>query len=434
MTEVFPFFPYDFIHYDITPLMRNSRIIHLSNTFSINKEVEKENILSIHKTFLTKYYEPLLKNIIIIEKKYNFKGTELTSYLYYKFCIEYFQEFKNNEIPIPEQIDFEHSKKVQEVISFIDNNVPELQIQELWSKITQLTSFLNFNRFESGLIGKETFELLSKKKFYLPIFERNFLNPISFSIYTDFQYPNLDTLIDLMFSIKRTCLRSLEWGIVNQNNQSVLNYVKCNPERKKYLIKNCWYISKGLNDSLGNYVFTETLLRPTKEAISLGFATKNLPKDNKPSIIESSIAEDEVPIFVSGKKVTIQFKDENIALMLKNQTQKNQTNKKSYFNFSKLSISKILKPWIYKLKNMLKEKTYSESNDFTAQSLEREEWKKHLKIQRRITVVFLIIFSILFYWYGENGRYRTVSNNTDFVIDTKTGKIYYGKGLFIEVK
>ncbi|WP_162419233.1 hypothetical protein [Cyclobacterium roseum] len=407
--------------------MRNSSVIHLSNTFSINKEVEKEKILSIQKIFLTKYYEPLLKNIIVIEKKHNFKGTELTSYLYYKFCVEYFQDFKNNEIPIPEQIDFEHNTKVQEVISFINNNVPELQIQELWSNITQLTSYLNFNRFESGLIGKETFELLSQKKFYLPIFENHFLNPGTFSIYIDFQYPNLNKLFDLMLSIKTTCLRSLRWGIINQNNQSLLNHVKCNPDSKKHLIKNCWYISKGLKDSLGNYIFEETTQRPTKEAINLGFATKSMPKENKPSIIENSVAKDEVPIFVKGKKVIIKLMDENIALMLKNQTQK-----KSYFNFKQPSIPKMLKPGFYKFKNMDGKKIDSEGGDFSAQSLEMKEWKKHLKNQRKIALVFLIIFSILFFWYGENGRYQPVSGETNVVIDTKTGKFYYER--IIEVK
>ncbi|MBD3627667.1 hypothetical protein [Cyclobacterium sp.] len=400
--------------------MRNSSVIHLSNTFSINKEVEKENILSIQKIFLTKYYEPLLKNINIIENKYNFKGTELTSYLYYKFCIEYFQDFKNNEIPIPEQLDFEHNNKVHDVISFINNNVPELQLKELWSNITQLTSFVNFNRVESGLITKETFNLLSKKDFYLPIFENNFLNPVSFSIYIDFQYPKLNKLFDLMLSIKTNCLRNLGWGIVNQNNQSLLNHVKCNPDSKKYSIKNCWYISKGLKDNLGNYIFVETTQRPTKEAINIGFATKNMPEENKPSIIENSAVKDEVPIFVSGKKVIIKFMDENTALRLKNQTQK-----KSYFNFKQPSIPKMLKPGFYNFKNMDGKKIDAEGGDFSDQSLEMKEWKKHLKNQRKITLVFLIIFSILFFWYGENGRYETVPGEINVVIDTKTGKIYY---------
>jgi hypothetical protein len=49
-------------------------------------------------------------------------------------------------------------------------------------------------------------------------------------------------------------------------------------------------------------------------------------------------------------------------------------------------------------------------------------YKAHLKKMRTFWWVALTIFSLLFYWYGENDRYKYTG---ELVLDSKTGKIYH---------
>lgn len=53
-------------------------------------------------------------------------------------------------------------------------------------------------------------------------------------------------------------------------------------------------------------------------------------------------------------------------------------------------------------------------------------YEKHLKKIRTFLWVSLIVISVLFYWYGENGRYQKV--NDYYYIDTKTGEIFDSNG------
>ncbi len=55
-----------------------------------------------------------------------------------------------------------------------------------------------------------------------------------------------------------------------------------------------------------------------------------------------------------------------------------------------------------------------------------EIYQKHLKDLRLFLWVALIIFSILFYWYGETNRYTHAKDY--FILDTKTGWMYDTNG------
>lgn len=57
-------------------------------------------------------------------------------------------------------------------------------------------------------------------------------------------------------------------------------------------------------------------------------------------------------------------------------------------------------------------------------------YESHLKKVRVILWVALIVFSILFYWFGENGRYTHAKDH--YILDTKTGKVYSETGILIE--
>lgn len=57
-------------------------------------------------------------------------------------------------------------------------------------------------------------------------------------------------------------------------------------------------------------------------------------------------------------------------------------------------------------------------------------YESHLKKVRVILWVALFVFSILFYWFGENGRY--VHAKDLLVLDTKTGQIFTYQGEKLE--
>lgn len=56
-------------------------------------------------------------------------------------------------------------------------------------------------------------------------------------------------------------------------------------------------------------------------------------------------------------------------------------------------------------------------------------YESHLKQVRIFLWVALIIFSVLFFWYGESGRYTHVKDY--FFLDTKTGKLYDSQGTVV---
>jgi hypothetical protein len=57
-------------------------------------------------------------------------------------------------------------------------------------------------------------------------------------------------------------------------------------------------------------------------------------------------------------------------------------------------------------------------------------YESHLKQVRIILWAALIVFSILFYWFGENGRY--VHAKDFLILDTKTGQLFDYKGKKLE--
>lgn len=57
-------------------------------------------------------------------------------------------------------------------------------------------------------------------------------------------------------------------------------------------------------------------------------------------------------------------------------------------------------------------------------------YESHLKQVRIFLWAALIVFSILFFWFSENGRY---SHEKDwYILDTKTGQVYDYGGKKIE--
>lgn len=61
--------------------------------------------------------------------------------------------------------------------------------------------------------------------------------------------------------------------------------------------------------------------------------------------------------------------------------------------------------------------------ELEARRITEEIYKSHFKKIRTFLWVALIVISVLFYWYGENGRYQHTKDYQ--MIDTKTGKYYW---------
>ena len=298
--------------------LRRPKIVQIDNYFSVNKDEEEKRSQELQKLFVERYFLPLEKKVNYIENTFLVGKGQFSHFLYYKFCIEWFLDFKLNNLTVPEYLDFESNVKVKETIDLISMKVPMHEIQTALQILYKLTYFLNSLRMKYGLINQSTFDRLTSKKFYLPVFERNFLNTETYSVYLNYQYPESRKFINIFQELKHIGLENIKLCVCNDNYQRILNHVKTNVNLKNSRIENCYYISRGIKDGFGNFLYTETTEKPIPEAINLGFATRGLPKKIAAMKINSVGLNDGLPVFVSGSKVVVRFSDKSVALSLRN--------------------------------------------------------------------------------------------------------------------
>jgi hypothetical protein len=217
-------------------------------------------------------------------------------------------------------------QEAQEAIDQFEKDIPESEINELWSQIKRNTSFTTERWFKDGFLSKDQYQSYQEMfDFYVPL--RGWKGSEDMDAMFDYQNNSTggaynlvkkaegreseaDDPLAYMASMAHTAIAA---GNKNRIKQNALRMVKNNQNRADLFNLKKVYLVKVGEDADGNEVWEETLEKPDQEKWANGEADVVMKNKDQRRVARPLASEHEVEAFFNGTKMVGNFTDPNVA-------------------------------------------------------------------------------------------------------------------------
>jgi hypothetical protein len=313
-----------------------------------------------HDNFFKSIGVPLVEHLVDIQNEHGLDLAEAQAYLKSKHAIERNAKLaKDNQEKIEklqlkvaaarktetkakyqaELLDLQSlsgitDKDANDIISQVQDRVPEEKLNKLHDLVRSMSNFILDTNVESGRITtKRAEDLKTLYDHYVPLrgFADADYDPTMFAGSGGRGFGNSRKAPDPTGRAKGRKSESgdplpylfvmaqdaIVKGEQNKVKQTLLEFVRSNPDQSIYEIKNSWWVQTDQLDSDGKPIWTEVHNKPKKSLFEKGKAKKHIDPENE-SPTFTKFTEDSIDVAVDGEKVTIIFKNSNIAKAFKN--------------------------------------------------------------------------------------------------------------------
>ncbi|MEC7753794.1 MAG: LPD38 domain-containing protein [Bacteroidota bacterium] len=292
-----------------------------SSNFYVKENLAKGRTLEQTERFMGELYKPLLKTGREMNKKHKVKITEISDYLYALHAPERNAFIAENNPKAPENPSGMSNEEAEQIVKAFEAKVPQELRDQLTDQVKAINNFVNSKRLASGLISKEVYEQLQNQyEHYVPLRGWEDIQDEDSTVYSPLiaakgRSSKAANVIPYLVTAAQEAIMK---GEANMVRQSLLEFVKENPDANQYQIRNAWYKKTGEQDAAGNDIWEETLDRPTKEDIESGNAYRSYNQEIQRAIKSGKPGENVISVMVNGKKVYIEFKRPELAKAIKN--------------------------------------------------------------------------------------------------------------------
>jgi hypothetical protein len=214
--------------------------------------------------------------------------------------------------------------EAQKIVEDFENRASKDNLDKLTHDVAKVRDYVLDKKLEYGMLSKARYDLLKGQfKFYVPLRGFADLEDSDKTFFTkDYKRKGRESEaanpIPYMMTDAQTVVVK---GEQNRVKQALLDFVRANPDSRHYSIRNAWYL---VNKKTGDV--TAKYSTPTPEEFSLNDVSRSEPlpetmtmeqyKDFRRS---STYEQDALSVMVDGKKFFIEFTDDNISKVFKNQ-------------------------------------------------------------------------------------------------------------------
>lgn len=292
-----------------------------SSNFYVKENLAKGRTLEQTERFMGELYKPLLETGREMNKKHKVKITEISDYLYALHAPERNAFIAENNPKAPENPSGMSNEEAEQILKAFEAKVPQELRDQLTKQVKAINNFVNRKRLASGLISKEVYEQLQDQyEHYVPLRGWEDIQDEDSTVYSPLiaakgRSSKAANVIPYLVTAAQEAIMK---GEANMVRQSLLEFVKENPDANQYQIRNAWYKKTGEQDAAGNDIWEETLERPTKEEIEAGNAYRSYNQEIQRAVKSGKPGENVISVMVNGKKVYIDFKRPELAQAIKN--------------------------------------------------------------------------------------------------------------------
>lgn len=275
-----------------------------------NKEtLSKSKITVQQENFKKDLEQPLVDNIKEIFKTTGTKYDEVTNYLKAKHALERNAYMRDKTGSDDDTIFGGMSdKEAQAAIKAFEGKVPKKFVSKLHNQVKDINRFTLEKQLKDGLITKDAFDKVSGMyEFYVPLrgYASVSFDPTRFSGFKKAKGRTSEAGDPIAYMITMADTAIIH-GEKNKVKQSMLEFVKANPDNKLWNIKNVWFVNSGQVDEDGKEIWYESIDRPSQEMFDQGMVKKSYDPDRE-VLRESQFTKENLTALVGGRKVSIEF-------------------------------------------------------------------------------------------------------------------------------
>jgi hypothetical protein len=293
-----------------------------SSNFYVKENLAKGKTLIQTERFMKDLYDPLITSAKEMNDKFNVTVEEIGDYLMALHAPERNAKIKEEK----PDIDFDPSgisdAEAAKIVEAFESKVTDRDlIDKMIGQVRDMNDFVNWKRFESGMITEEVYEQLTNMyDNYVPLRGWEDFSADDLSVYSPLKKAmgrksKAFNPIPFMVTAAQDAIMK---GENNKVRQSLLEFVKENPSPGEYQIRNAWYVKTDEVDETGETIWVETMKRPTKKQIEAGEAMRSFNPQVHRSVLSGGFGENVVPVMVNGKRAFVEFKDKAIPMAIKN--------------------------------------------------------------------------------------------------------------------
>lgn len=275
--------------------------------------LSKSRITSQQEDFKKELFHPMVDHIKSIFNKTGVKYDVVSRYLKAKHAIER-NAYMREETNSGDDAIFGglSDQEANEIIAAFEDKVSKADRDKLHEQVKGITQFTLEKQLKDGLITEKTFDSLQGMyEFYVPLrgFDSIKDDPTMFSGFKRAKGRESEAGDPIAYLMTMADTAIIQ-GEKNRVKQSMLEFVKANPDSKLYNVKNVWFINTGTTETdeqgVEREIWQETTDRPSRDQFEEGNVKKSYDPD-KEVLRESMMTKENVTVLVNGRKVTIEF-------------------------------------------------------------------------------------------------------------------------------
>jgi hypothetical protein len=286
----------------------------------------KENLasgktLEKARVFIKDLWKPLIKTANKIHNDTGLASGDISNYIKFKHHAERKAYFMDEYAQLGKAVPIDDKwptgmtdQEASDGIAAFETSVDKAMIDQLNQQVRAISHFTSMERYESGMITKETFDdLMTRYENYVPLTDWSGMENTNDKVYTLLMSAkgrtseSADPLPFLFTAAQESIMR----GEKNRTKQSVLEFVKENVSPGNYFIRNAFYLNTKMQDENGNDIWIETMNKPTAEQLANGDAIRSFDPAVHRHVQQQGDQVAVLDVMVKGKKVFIEFKDVN---------------------------------------------------------------------------------------------------------------------------
>lgn len=297
-----------------------------SSDFYTKENLAKGRALELSNNFERDYWNPFLKFSRLLNKRFKVSVEEIGDYLYALHAPER-NEFIKSQYSGDKGEAFGSGMSEEEanqIIQDFEKKVPEKYRTDLKDRVQSMNQWVNKRRLTTGIISQETHDQLNEMyENYVPLRGWKDLMEEDETVYAPLisakgrNSKAGNPIPFLMAAVQESIIK----GEQNLVKQSLLEFLKENPDKSAYSIRNAWLVKTGEQNENGDDVWILSTNKPTQQQIMNGDAVRDYSPEVQRAIKFGGKADHVVSVMVNGKKVFMEFTDSSIARSIKNMDQ-----------------------------------------------------------------------------------------------------------------
>jgi serine/threonine protein phosphatase PrpC len=310
-------------------MIRSKKLIQSKTGGNVSDAADfytKENLasgktLEKARVFIKDLWKPLIKTANKIHNDTGLASEDISNYIKFKHHAERKAYFMDEYAQLGKAVPIDDrwptgmtDEEAADGIAAFETSVDKAMIDQLNQQVRAISHFTSMERYESGMITKETFDdLMTRYENYVPLTDWSGMESTNDKVYTLLMSAkgrtseSADPLPFLFTAAQESIMR----GEKNRTKQSVLEFVKENVSPGNYFIRNAFYLNTKMQDENGNDIWIETMNKPTAGQLANGDAIRSFDPAVHRHVQQQGDQVAVLDVMVKGKKVFIEFKDVN---------------------------------------------------------------------------------------------------------------------------